>query len=870
MTRVSVLIRTFNRPLLLREALASVALQDGVSTEVVVVNDGGASPAQIAEEFASRFPVRVIEHAETRGRAAAANSGLGVARGRYVCILDDDDVFLEGHLVKLASVLDRTGQHVAYTDVRMLDLTRDPPLADDMLYANEFDAERLLGFNYLPIHAVLFRRTVIDEVGGFDERFAALEDWDFWIRVARHHSFLRCPGITACYRRHEDRPYDWEAWHRAIHAKHQTPEDLDRRVYQLAEECSRLRHLLRVQDAPAAELQHPAGQGHQPSPAKPALRMRAMLLESGSLAGAAVKTLRFVRREGPAGVGRMLRWLAGAQPGGAVPYADWVAATEARFAADRERMCREAESLPLHPLISVCMPVYNPPLRFLQEAVASVRRQWYPHWELCVADDASTDPAIAAWLGEVAREDGRIRVVVRERNGHISAASNSALSLATGDFVALLDHDDVLADHALLRVAQAVNAHPDVDVVYSDEDKITPEGVRYGPYFKCAFNGPLLLAQNLISHLGVYRRERILEAGGFREGYEGSQDHDLALRVAALTTSRRIVYLPEVLYHWRAIPGSAALAVAEKNYAPEASRKAVRGLYPEGVAQVQPVPELPMFHQVRYALKAPPPRLLVVFPGSVGLAAVGRCAAQLAASWRDAACTVVMLRMSGDDAPGEIRAGRVRPLWEHELENSLREADLVLFLRGSVRVAGAARDLELLSGWALRDEVGVVGAKVMDRRVGLRPGYWIATPERRWISPLPAASRRDVGSYGLHVLQREVLVPAPDVAMLRTEHLRSDRLPFPWAGESGAGWASWCLDLRERGVKHLWLPQAVFEAEGPGWATHEPEADAELQSLLDGRAGPGIDPAYHHNPLRPGYPPAWLPGGGTSWAQASI
>jgi glycosyltransferase involved in cell wall biosynthesis len=269
------------------------------------------------------------------------------------------------------------------------------------------------------------------------------------------------------------------------------------------------------------------------------------------------------------------------------------------------------------PLISVIMPVFNPPSKYLDEAIASVRRQLYPHWELCVADDCSTDPAIRQVLERHREADERIAVIYREENGHISRASNSALKLAHGDFVALMDHDDIIPEQALFWVVDTINRHANVELIYSDEDKIDEHGTRYAPYFKCDFNYELLLAQNMVCHLGVYGRDILNKIGGFRSGFEGSQDYDLTLRVIEQIHPSQIVHIPRVLYHWRAIEGSTARAPSEKNYAVEALRKAAaehlqrRGL----AAEVLPAPEAPnFFNRVRFARPAPPPMVSIIIP----------------------------------------------------------------------------------------------------------------------------------------------------------------------------------------------------------------------------------------------------------------
>lgn len=254
-------------------------------------------------------------------------------------------------------------------------------------------------------------------------------------------------------------------------------------------------------------------------------------------------------------------------------YTKWL---EGRRELSVERVQRVIDKLPKQPLISVVMPVYNPRIEWLRECLDSVLAQHYPHWQLCIADDASSDPAVREVLAEYAARDGRIQVEYREDNGHICAASNSALALAEGEFVALLDHDDCLSPHALFHVAEALHRHPDAGLLYSDEDKLNEAGERFDPHFKPQWNPDLLLAQNYISHLGVYRTGLVREVGGFREGFEGSQDHDLVLRVCERLAAEQIVHIPHVLYHWRAGEGSTALQSDEKDYTTRAGVAAVR------------------------------------------------------------------------------------------------------------------------------------------------------------------------------------------------------------------------------------------------------------------------------------------------------
>jgi GT2 family glycosyltransferase len=258
-------------------------------------------------------------------------------------------------------------------------------------------------------------------------------------------------------------------------------------------------------------------------------------------------------------------------------YQVWIQNYDTLSDSDRDILNKAIEKFSLNPLISVILPVYNTPKEWLVKAIESVRNQIYPHWELCISDDASTLPHIRMVLDEYSRIDSRIHVVYRETNGHISANSNTALTLASGEFIALLDSDDELSEHALFWVAHEINRYPNVDLIYSDEDKISEEGIRFNPYFKPDWNPALMLSQNTFSHLGVYRYSLVKKVGGFREGFEGSQDHDLVLRCSEETTPERIRHIPRILYHWRAISGSTASAsgVEEKPYAWTAGKRSI-------------------------------------------------------------------------------------------------------------------------------------------------------------------------------------------------------------------------------------------------------------------------------------------------------
>ncbi|QAY68912.1 glycosyltransferase family 2 protein [Xylanimonas protaetiae] len=225
------------------------------------------------------------------------------------------------------------------------------------------------------------------------------------------------------------------------------------------------------------------------------------------------------------------------------------------------------------PLFSIVTPVFDPPVQALTEMIDSVLAQTFLDWELVAVDDASTNPEVRMILRAAAARDERIIVVERESNGHIVAASNDAVARARGEFIALVDHDDQLAPTALERMRAAIHERPRADYLYSDEDKIGTDGRHYDHFRKPEWSPVLLRGQMYTGHLQVLRTSLVRDLGAFRPGFEGSQDHDLALRVTE--RAREIVHVPEVLYHWRVVPGSAAGDVDAKPYAWVAGRKAV-------------------------------------------------------------------------------------------------------------------------------------------------------------------------------------------------------------------------------------------------------------------------------------------------------
>ncbi len=257
-----------------------------------------------------------------------------------------------------------------------------------------------------------------------------------------------------------------------------------------------------------------------------------------------------------------------------LPYTVWQETVEPDLPLKGNLPARKADA----PFFSILMPVYNPEPAYFEAALASCLAQTYAYFELCVVDDASTNPEIAACIHRFMQQDARIKAVFCKKNGHICAASQSGLEICTAPWVVLVDHDDVLPAHALeqvaLTIAKCKAEGKTPCVLFSDEDRLDEKtGTRTSPFFKMGFDPVLLLACNCVSHLGVFRAD-ILREFGFRRGYEGSQDHDLALRILHAYGAEAFVHIPQILYHWRQHGGSTASHIEAKPYVKQASQKA--------------------------------------------------------------------------------------------------------------------------------------------------------------------------------------------------------------------------------------------------------------------------------------------------------
>jgi GT2 family glycosyltransferase len=549
-------------------------------------------------------------------------------------------------------------------------------------------------------------------------------------------------------------------------------------------------------------------------------------------------------------------------------YQQWIQSYDTLSEIDRAAIRHYITQLAYKPLISVVMPTYNTPERWLRLAIESVRRQLYPHWELCIADDASPQPHVQRVLEEYRAQDSRISVVLRERNGHISAASNSALELARGEFIALLDHDDELSEHALYMVAVELNAYQEAEVVYSDEDKIDEHGQRYEPYFKPDWNPDLFTCQNFVSHLGVYRTCRIREVGGFRLGYEGSQDWDLAMRIIEQIPPAHIRHVSHVLYHWRASVRSTALAMNQKSYAKDAQEKLLAAHFQRVGTRVGLLPAATVHWQVKYPLPQPPAlvSLIIVSHGQGDF--LRRCIESLYRKTTYPSFELIVVahpaedRQTLDFLPRLTKERQVTLVDAAGTDNEAALQNLgARHAHGEV-IALLADNLEVITpDWleemvshALRPEIGAVGAMLYHPNDTIYHAGIILGGKGRASHVYANRPRGYSGQIGRALLRQNVSAVSAACVVLRRKLFAEvgglDETLLPLVYRS----VDFCLRLRERGYRNVWTPHAELyyhKSTERGYKNTLTEQEQLTQALavLQQRWGTLLshDPAYNPN-----------------------
>jgi glycosyltransferase involved in cell wall biosynthesis len=692
---ISIIIPCYNDADYLPECIQSIPQSmDGISMEVILVNDGSTEPRmlQLLKELEIRY---TVIHQPNSGAAVARNTGIAASKGKYILPVDADNRIVPDLIKKSLALLNSSSQiDIIYTDAYLLGEETG------VRTVGLFDAQRLLTGNYIDTCAV-FRREVWEQTGGYDVSLSRLtyEDWEFWIHAyEKGFQFYYIPEPLYYYRvkpssrntvglqpekrkemvlhivqRHKllfethleqtlaslhaviahwegpmrfqyedqikqlrsyyeellqttianferhikslEQGWDNERQHlhhvfanREAELHRQMHDEINKIREQLNRQIENLKNEIAFEKTTVANQQIVIKKFEERIRAIESTRTWRLrrayykmrnVLKSPRKKGFRIPGLGFIKKIifFTLGKGRIMTrrlfkkifknlylWLEEfpvrivpvnqlqymAVPSD--PYEQWRLLNAPRE-AEFKQYKKDLENFSYQPLISVILPVYNTPVHFLKACINSVLGQIYENWELCIADDASPNPEVKKVLEEYRKKDYRIKIVYRFENGHISQSSNSALELAEGEFSLLLDHDDELSPDCLYEVVKLLNENNSLDLIYSDEDKIDENGKHSMPHFKPQWCPDSFLSRNYIGHVVVCRTSILKKIGGFRVGFEGSQDYDMLLRFTEQT--QRIARIPKILYHWRIHAASTASVEDVKPYAYEAARKAL-------------------------------------------------------------------------------------------------------------------------------------------------------------------------------------------------------------------------------------------------------------------------------------------------------
>lgn len=478
----------------------------------------------------------------------------------------------------------------------------------------------------------------------------------------------------------------------------------------------------------------------------------------------------------------------------------------------------EYDKLKYRPLISVLIPVYNVKGEYLRECMDSVLAQKYDNFEICVVDDASTNEDTLMAL-KAYEANKRVKIKHRKKNGHISRATNDALEMASGEFVALMDNDDVIPENALYEVAKALNTNKNIDLIYTDEDKIDLDGKRCDPNFKSDWAPDSFLSSNYMSHLGVLRKSVVDKIGGFRVGYEGAQDYDLYLRFVEKTN--RIYHIPKILYHWRKIPGSTSMEINNKNYALEKGRMALQdALKRRRIQGKVKIADGCPYYYIEYELKNKP-KVSIIIPTRDAAKMTQKCLESVFnKTLYDNYEVILVNNNSGDpktfemfdefkekydnfrviDANFEFNYAKI-----NNIAVAKSDAEYVVLLNNDIEVI-TPDWLTLMLGYAEQGHIGAVGAKLVYDDDTVQHGGVILG--------LGVASHAFVGEYKDNIVWGGRLSVPCNYSAVTAACLMVSR--FKWDEVGGLeeklkvayNDVDFCLKLLEKGYYNVFVPMA--------------------------------------------------------------
>ncbi|MFV0380808.1 MAG: glycosyltransferase family 2 protein [Breznakia sp.] len=466
------------------------------------------------------------------------------------------------------------------------------------------------------------------------------------------------------------------------------------------------------------------------------------------------------------------------------------------------------------PKLSVIIPVYNVSRRYLSACLDSILCQSYQNFEVCLADDCSNKQETISTLKAYENKDERIKVVYRKENGHISLASNSALAIASGEFVVMMDNDDVIVQDAFHEIICALNKDVTLDFVYSDEDKIDEEGNRSDPQFKPDLAMDKLYGGNYICHLNVVRRSILHEIGGFRQGFEGAQDFDLFLRV--LLKTDRFYHIPKILYHWRMIEGSTALNPSSKNYAGEAGKRALESYFTQKKVDVQVSILLHTHYFIEYKVKKNPCVHILMEVHDIDFFDVNRIQKMLdSLAYQNCHISFISedknlsdkLRMATFAHEVVVRSNVIGESFYQVVQES--DSEYLLFMNEYVTLESFDA-VDVLLGYSAQAEHGVVSGKLSDyQQYVIDAGYFLVNNK---LLPTHIASfPNDFGEYGTLLVANNYRIVSPSFFMVsKTNFMRVQGFNDAFARDM---FHDFHLRLSECGLRNVCVPHVEARAD---------------------------------------------------------
>ncbi|MBD78776.1 MAG: family 2 glycosyl transferase [Crocinitomicaceae bacterium] len=777
---VSVVITLYNLGQYLQECVESVGDIVGNNIEVIIVNDGSTDQEtlDVLDTFRNRSDIRIIDQ-ENQGVQRARNVGIEQAQSDYILPLDADNKISPEYYLKAIEVLDANPKvGVVYGNYRTFGEREEERILAD------FEPAVFFAVNYIDNCAV-FRKKVWAKIGGYDEKMPVpgYEDWDLWMGFysegftfhhlneflfeyrIRENSLVSTANETpnrignykylinkyeACYIEHghgimthfiKNLSEVENELFQSVEFSRQLGKDRDKLIQQLQHaHQSNLNLQQRINDFENSKL----------FKFKKQIGILLARFKSNSDKGKSQNIFRKIAvalsRKGRAVISKLLALvfkhlylffeetkvvIVEAKHGIGDFSADPLTRLLFKTLPDENELIRQKKEIDQfkdRPILSVLMPVYNPPVEFFKRAMDTILQQSYEYWELCLADDASTDSEIKRVIEEYRKRDKRIKVVYREENGHISAASNSAMEIAVGDFYVLMDQDDEIALDAFYWCVKAINENENIDLVYTDEDKIDEFGNHSEAHFKPDWSPDNLLSRNYLGHLTVFRSDLFREIGGWREGFEGSQDYDLVLRFTE--KCRNITHIPRILYHWRIHSTSAAGGEDAKPYAYTSAQKAItEALTRRGYSSNIGFLDGFRGYSVRLGIKDPEAKVSIIIPTKDQADILETCLKSIfeKTSWQNFEVLVIDNNSSDQNLfdlldhwtkkePNRFKSIRTEEPFNFSFLMNLgarnTDGNYMVLLNNDTEVI--TEDwLEAMIEHAQRPEVGVVGAKLL-------------------------------------------------------------------------------------------------------------------------------------------------------------